>query len=126
MKLTKDRIAITIKELDAFLKTNEVDKERLLMHRLLIEDLMNAYNREEGETDFTIKTKRKWNKAEIVLKVKGTKCDYIEKNSDFFKYSNIEIFDKHPEYKYVNGYNIYIFTSIIIQDNKEALVFVKQ
>ena len=58
MKLTKDRIAITIKELDAFLKTNEVDKERLLMHRLLIEDLMNAYNREEGETDFTIKTKR--------------------------------------------------------------------
>ena len=55
MKLTKDIVAPTIKELDRFLMTNEIDKECILLHRLLIEDLMNAYLRDEGETKFTIK-----------------------------------------------------------------------
>ncbi len=126
MKLTNEIIAPTIKELNNFLKTNEIDKERQLMHCLLIEDLMGAYCRDEGETNFTINTKRKWNKVDVVLKIKGSKCDYIEKNKDFFKFSNIEKFDKYPVYKYSNGYNIYIFTSIIIQDNKKALDFVKK
>ena len=85
MKLTNEIIAPTIKELNNFLKTNEIDKERQLMHCLLIEDLMGAYCRDEGETNFTIKTKRKWNKVDVVLKIKGSKCDYIEKNKDFFK-----------------------------------------
>ena len=126
MKLTKDIIATIMKELDRFLMTNEIDKECILLHRLLIEDLMNAYLRDEGETKFTIKGKRKWNKVDVILKVKGAKCDYIEKNRDFFKFSNIEKFDEYPEYKYVNGYNIYTFTSTIIHDNSKALTFVEK
>ena len=83
MKLTNEIIAPTIKELNNFLKTNEIDKERQLMHCLLIEDLMGAYCRDEGETNFTINTKRKWNKVDVVLKIKGSKCDYIEGDAPF-------------------------------------------
>ncbi len=124
MTLNAEIARSSLEKIDEFLRLNEIDKERRSFHRLLMEDLMIAYLRDEGNTLFEIRTRRRGNQVTVTLMVKGKKCDYIELNKNFKGAKNLKKFDHPPKYQYRAGYNIYSISSQIIKNQKEAIQFV--
>ncbi|MBQ6381038.1 MAG: transglycosylase domain-containing protein [Clostridia bacterium] len=111
MYLSNENIQKAVKDSDAFLERNGIDRQTRLRYRLLIEENLLDYANHEANADFEIKMITKDRKIRIVITVEGESLNPLEKSESEITAKLVEDSSSIPSWKYKNGKNIITYSA---------------
>ncbi len=106
MELTLETIQKTIAEADNFLEIGGIERHKRLCYRLLMEEYLLDYLKEDPGAGLSIECRTTDKKISVIVGVRGKERNIVQEHESEFADQLVEGLDRAPKWKYVRGENV--------------------
>ena len=104
--ITLENIRSAVDKADETLEVNQIDLERRIQYRILIEELLLNYRERDENATFRLEFKRYFKKLLLILSVSCERSNVLESHPDLLFQNLLSELDQPPTWRYHSGKNI--------------------